>query len=166
VALVTVEVLPGGKILADQLSGIARRASDWAPAFSVIIESWHRIEAKKFADEGPGWQPLADSTITRKESGGYVMDILVRTLALQESLTSTGAPGSVNYMTPTSVFMGTDIPYAHFHQYGTSRMPARPVVSINIETVALWEQILNEYLLYGTVGAVGESDLIGPAGTL
>ena len=58
------EPLEGGAALQDLLSGMADRASDWTPAFGAIIESFHSIESRRFAGNGPGWLPLAESTIS------------------------------------------------------------------------------------------------------
>jgi phage gpG-like protein len=51
---------------------------------------------------------------------------LVRTGNLMESLTNlTGAPNVIGSHRAT---FGTNIEYARFHQYGTTKMPSRPVV--------------------------------------
>lgn len=80
---------------------------------------------------GAAWAPLRPSTIARKGHNR----ILFETGALMTSLVSLGGPGNINATTERSLLFGTDIPYAIFHDQGTSRMPARPPVGMSEETL-------------------------------
>lgn len=53
--------------------------------------------------------------------------ILIKTGQLFRSL-SKGAPGSFESITAAGIQVGTFDRTAAFHQYGTSRMPARPIL--------------------------------------
>ena len=51
------------------------------------------------------------------------------------SLIRPGARGNVNIQSPNSLEYGTDIPYADFHEFGTSRIPARPYLLYAVENI-------------------------------
>jgi hypothetical protein len=154
------EPLEGGAALQDLLSGMADRASDWTPAFGAIIESFHSIESRRFASNGPGWLPLAESTISMtgswaRQNTNYDQ-ILVDTGVMQASLA--GGAGAVEEWTPFSIAMLTTVPYAHWHQTGGFRLhasgagwpPQRKIVDMATDGAALeWAGILEGWLLEG-----------------
>lgn len=73
-----------------------------------------------------GWAPLSPVTSAWKAEHGFPPNPLIRTGRLMDSLaTLRGSPNEINTHDAT---FGTNVKYAHFHQTGTSRMPARPVV--------------------------------------
>jgi hypothetical protein len=160
------EPLEGGAALQDLLSGMADRASNWVPAFDAIVDSFYAIERRRFADNGPGWAPLADSTISMtgswaRQNTNYDQ-ILVDTGVMQASLTSGGAEGADSEWTPFSVAMMTTIPYAHWHQTGGFRLhasgagwpPQRRIVDMAADGAALeWAAILEGWLLEGAEAA-------------
>jgi phage gpG-like protein len=62
----------------------------------------------------------------------------VRTGALRDSLTQPVAPGHVEEMDRQTLSMGSRLPYALFHQTGTRRMPARPIIVLSDDRAAKW----------------------------
>ena len=157
-----VELLPGNEELKLKLEEMARRATNFTPAFEIIDESFMAYESRKFDQEGPGWAALQQSTIDRKSTIDGAGGILVRgepgyTEGLKQSLTTHG-PGSLFKISPLSLEMGTSVSYAHWHQDGTGKMPARKVVDTfrqgrgNI-LLNNWRMILQAYLVKGTIGA-------------
>lgn len=80
----------------------------------------------------PKWQPLAASTVRDRVRRGYEGDhpILWRTGELAASLSERGAAGNIFETSKRGLRVGTSIPYASFHEYGTSRMPPRPLVGL------------------------------------
>ncbi len=58
------------------------------------------------------------------------MDILIRTRTLERSLTA--RPLGIERLAPGSMVIGTRVPYAQFHQRGTSRMPARVLLDAEV----------------------------------
>jgi phage gpG-like protein len=94
------------------------------------------------AEQTPGgeaWTPLAESTIAHKgkRSGliGAHSTILIDTGRLFESLTLEDGTSDTIWITGDKFLtFGTSVPYAIFHETGTSRMPARPAVGINDAT--------------------------------
>lgn len=158
-----VEPLPDNRDIVPELDALAARASDWEEPFGLIDESFKKIEARRFEQDGPGWAPLAASTVARKAGYGDT-GTLERTGELMASLAGDGA-GHILDIVPSgtpSIVMGTDVPYAQFHQLGStvypdgSQLPARPVVQINAETVALWMEILQAYLSEGELAGASE----------
>ena len=85
------------------------------------------IEEQQFDTQGEGaWPGLAESTLAEKSAGGWPSDPLVRTGNLKESLVD---PGRAAETGPMQMTWGSDVPYAIFHQTGTSKMPQRQVIS-------------------------------------
>lgn len=70
------------------------------------------------------WDPLKPATIAAKKRKGYSEGILKASGALMKS------PRIIE-VTDTSVRVGTDRPYARYHQEGTSKMPPRPFFPIS-----------------------------------
>ncbi len=82
---------------------------------------------------GQAWAPLAASTIAKK---GHSL-ILWETGKLENSLTSQTGDAIREAGTSEAAF-GTSVPYATFHEEGTSKMPARPPVGVSedlLETI-------------------------------
>jgi phage gpG-like protein len=79
-----------------------------------------------FDDEGPGWAPLAPSTVASRLALGYPAGpILHRSGRMRRSLTGQGGD-AITQIDGDSLALGSSVPYAGFHQTGTGTMPARP----------------------------------------
>lgn len=122
--------------------------------FPAIIADFERISLDRFANQGPGWAPLSDTTREIKARRGYGSDStqpLLATGALMYSLAGTTGH-TVREITPDSLLMGTDVPYAQFHQdgpreiqvfgRGKATLPARPVVDISEATAQRWIEMV------------------------
>jgi phage gpG-like protein len=107
------------------------------PLHPKMREAVHRAQDAWDADgfrffnrnaKGGGlWPALAPSTVARKKRRGTLAKGILRdTDKLYTSLRK-GSPGNVNRDLPDGVQRGTNVPYAIFHQMGTSKMPARPI---------------------------------------
>jgi phage gpG-like protein len=143
------------------------RLTNLAPAFAAIYENFQQIEKTRFDAEGPGWQTLAASTLARKRKLGQPETILEATGRLRASLTNAGAQDSIFRDEGEAVFMGTDTPYAHWHQTGGTipgRPPKREAVQISEAGRVRWATILARYLAHGEIGAVTASIGTGPSG--
>lgn len=152
-----IELLPGGKAFQLKLRNIERRASNFVPAFETIDRAFTAGEKKIFASEGPGWAPLAQSTVDLKSNAGYPSDMLVRgepghTEGLKQSLTSHAA-GTLFQISPLTLTIGTSVSYAHWHQSGTARMPRRSIMPAYSKVVPEWLLILQAYLVRGVAAA-------------
>jgi phage gpG-like protein len=124
----TIESL-GDVVVDRELLRLAGRAGDLTFPMGRILDSLHRTTADQFASEGArgsgGWEPLAASTLDAKARSGIDPRILHATGALERSLTGSGGIADAH---PDGFDFGTRVPYAQFHQQGTSRMPARKPV--------------------------------------
>ena len=76
--------------------------------------------------EDPSWAPLADVTVAEKERLGYVgkvsaTDPLLRTGELRDSI-------QVRSVGPQRAVVASDDPVLAYQEFGTSRIPPRPVL--------------------------------------
>lgn len=114
-----------------KLHGMQGRTQNLSPAWEEFIEWWADTNAEQFASRGrrwrTPWRPLAPSTRASKRRQGLLSDPLVATTALRDSLTR--RPLGIERMEAGGVTAGTREHPARFHQSGTRRMPARPLVN-------------------------------------
>lgn len=131
---------------------------------------------ERFEQEGPGWPPLSPATLRSRRRGrvsgvrrmldrirsaitgrsAYSAKILQDTGRLRASI---GAPAGegVFRVRPREVVVGTNVPYAAVHQFGTNRagrshavhIPARPFLKIEDEDVRVMQEIIRQYILMG-----------------
>ena len=104
-----------------RLEKMALRSKQFRPIFWYARERLALANAENFGagglPTGRRWEP---------RSRAYPWPIMRRTGTLMGSLTSLfGPPNEVN---DTSAEFGTSVEYAKFHQYGTTKMPARKIV--------------------------------------
>jgi phage gpG-like protein len=104
----------------------------WAPLSGVY----------RLADEGQGRD--SGGRFTGKKRGGQAIEgyaawkevhypgkpILQRTGDLMASLTNPNDPNTVRIEERKALTLGSRIPYAIYHQTGTSKMPARPEIQL------------------------------------
>jgi phage gpG-like protein len=92
---------------------------DFSGALASIAEDFRRMVAEQFATQGESggtpWAGLAPSTRRRKKRGGSILN---DTGALLQSLVDPDEPGHVEAADNLSLEIGTDLPYAMFHQTG------------------------------------------------
>ena len=143
---VTVEETGTAKIVAD-LEGMGIRAEDTLVVWPALDALFHADEAERFEREGPGWKRLADATVQKKEQLGQPPEIMRATNELHRSLT-TAATGLAE-SNPYELKFGTDLHYARFHQYGTTKMPRREVVGVSTKTQTAMVRVLNEFIRHG-----------------
>ncbi len=123
--------------LSDVFDGVTSQFSDIS--YKTPLGDFQHVlaqgEAEAFDQQrepgGTPWEPLKPSTIAKK---GHSR-ILYETGTLMASLATVGGPGNISDIYDHGSAFGTDVEYAGFHQTGTSRMPARPPVGTNDETV-------------------------------
>ena len=107
----------------------ASRAGPVQDGLLAASDVYMQAMRDRFAREGDGdWAPLADSTVREREEKGYGdHPTLHRTGSLESSL-QRGDGYHVIDVTAAGVSEGTAHPNARFHQDGTDRMPARPIL--------------------------------------
>lgn len=82
---------------------------------------------QQFDVGGPGWEPLALNTVTRKNGNSK---ILVRTGKLKKAV---GALARWEIGTNEAFFSGLPsfVSYGYYHEYGTRWMPSRPFLNVD-----------------------------------
>lgn len=141
--------LPGLPALSVGLSRLRTDISDWttfwrerfAPFFYYTIQQDFVLEG---GASGTSWAALSPAYAAWKRKQFPGKGILVRSGALKASLASKDAAGAIFRATPTDLEVGTSVPYARYHQYGTrerigflqlgtlgSGMPQRPPMRVN-----------------------------------
>lgn len=107
-----------------RLAAVELRSKNLAPIFLYAQQRLRVANAENFA---VGGLPAADGPWKpRKDIGSYTHPLMIRSGTLMNSLTSLFGPP--NIIMPTYAEFGTNVEYAKFHQYGTTKMPARKVV--------------------------------------
>ena len=112
--------------LDNELRRVSNVLSDQTGLWDVVIRNVLQPRIREvFASDGYGrWSPRLDS---------LPHPLLRKSGTLFRSLTQSGARGNVDIRSPRSLEYGTDIEYADYHEFGTSRIPARPVLAYAIE---------------------------------
>lgn len=132
----------------------SERALNLRPAWAVIHEDMIEIEKKQFESQGAfrsgGWEPLADSTVARKQNLGLDTRIMVETGRLLASLTN--ASDKDHKFVPSKSFMlfGTEVPYVQEHMAGVpGHFPARPPIAFNEVDRESWLRIIRGWIIDG-----------------
>jgi len=104
-----------------QIATIQEQLRDLRPLWDIIRREFLVTNIRQiFASDGRGtWLPTSRPN-----------PILRDTRSLFRSYTIPGAPGNINQATPTKLTWGSDIHYAQYHEFGTSRLPVRAVVGL------------------------------------
>ena len=124
------------------LDRLDERISNFAPFWrSVAIPVIKGKLRDIFLQEGPGWAPLALSTLRSRLFPGE--PILQQTGALMDSLVD----HPILEISQNQLTYGTSNPYAQFHEHGTSRMPSRPFLQPAInEAISEIRQQYSDYI--------------------
>lgn len=129
------------------------RIADLTEPFREIQLEFYDTMANVFAAEGAfedrtKWAELSPNYRAWKQRKFPGRKILELTGKLKSSLITSGSEGNVSVVTPTEMSVGTTIPYAIYHQKGTSRMPMRKIIHLTQEQKLRWVHIIHKYL-YG-----------------
>lgn len=115
----------------EYLDGMIERSRDFTIVFQWAKRYIARANAENFTSAGlpvGGWSPLSPRYSAWKAVRFPGMPIMQQTGKLFRDLSSlNGAPNDIR---PMSATFGTQIEYAKFHQYGTTRMPKRQIVFV------------------------------------
>lgn len=145
----TLEVY-GDRQLDRKLLRYADRVGDLEPVFDELADDFLSIETRQFSSEGRfasgGWAQLAESTVARRGSAHPILDDHGD---LRASLTDAAAKGAIRQITSDSLFVGTDVDYAQYHQQGTRRMPRRRPVEFREADRRRWVKAIQRYLTTG-----------------
>jgi phage gpG-like protein len=129
----------------NALATFQESLAEQSPALRRIADDFREMMAQQFASEGQAegtpWAERAPSTLRRRRAG---TSILYETGALLRSLTEPGAAGHVEELEGYSLTLGSRLPYARYHQTGTRRMPARPLIVLSGTRAERWTEIVRQ----------------------
>lgn len=156
--------LSGDTQLMAGFSRFADDVKDLSEAFREIAQDFHQtVEKKQFETEGAygsgGWKPLSDNPPGKGYASWKAKNypgrpLLVQSGLMKESLMGEN-PYSIEDIQPLQMRLGTQIKYALYHQKGTSKMPARPVIALSPSVIAgreispdvtRWSKIIHKHL--------------------
>lgn len=122
----------------ELMDEMGTRSLDLSPVLAVIAQDLLTFADDAFADSrgptGEAWQPLKAATIKRRRQGSSKP--LIDTGTLRGSLTAVAGA--------SAILVGTNVPYAGFHQFGTVRVPARPYLPFTADNEAVTEGLAEE----------------------
>ncbi len=162
---VTKYVVDSDKKFSQAIKDALEQVDDLTIPFTLIAKSWFKSNKAIFALKGPGkYQDLSPKYKKQKQkSVGFVYPILRRSGVLEESVTNPASPNSINLiLNKNTLVLGTKVPYGAYHQFGTSKLPARPFVLIGAEQVSppelnrrvdAWIEIVKDYVLQASRSA-------------
>jgi phage gpG-like protein len=121
--------------------------ADQTAALREIADDFREMVARQFASEGRAegtpWAPRAGRGGPRgRPRQAQGLPLLVRSGALRDSLIRPSALGHVEDLKAQSLEIGTGLGYALFHQTGTRRMPARPIIVLSGARSERWVEIV------------------------
>lgn len=155
----------GDKQIDREFLRFNQRASDIRPVGEALHADFLKIEELQFSTEGRygsgGWHILALSTIRKKTFAGLDRRILHATLALRRSLTEEHGEGTIREIQTDGFRFGTRIPYAQYHQRGTSvvirgdnmipAMPRRRPVEFPAARRTSWVKVIQRFIVTGEI---------------
>ena len=146
----------GQRELTGKLATWGANVQHMTPAWEQVGDRLLQDFEQQFLGEGgyigakiaPKWAPLKESTVKDRLRRGYsgAHPILVREGLLKGSLSHRGAAGNIFQATDTGITVGTEVPYAIFHQKGTRRMVSRKMVGLKWTTRSAILRILGDYV--------------------
>lgn len=145
-----VSVSPGGEVFARRFTRFVSEITDLSDLWELMARDLEATVADAFRTEGSSggskWAPLSEAYREQKARAYPGRGILERTRALMRSFERGGA-GNVLRIAPRALVWGSSVDYGRYHQSGTSRMPARPIIRLTTETKQDWTRSVHAFLL-------------------
>ena len=144
----------GVDVSVPEAAAFSARMTHWGealanprPAFEQMSRKLNESQAQIFDTNGAALgHPWAQAAEPERKT---TSQLLVATGALRRSLTGRTSD-SVDVATSTEFRFSTRVPYAPFHQFGTSKMPARPFIGV---TANMREQVTEAVRTYSEQSA-------------
>ena len=126
--------IDGVEISTRAFRSLDETISDWREVWPEVGLYYFRAMTEQFESlgsrGGTQWQPLSEKYRQWKEKRYPGKPVMIRTFRLLRSFSLGGsAPDQVQILEPLSYTVGSTVPYARYHQYGTKRMPKRTLVA-------------------------------------
>lgn len=138
-----------------QLARFQENFQSAAPAFEKMADFQASIWKRQFDQEGAytgagRWAALSESYGAWKQRHYPGKPILQLSGDLYDSMTS--RPFGIDVVDDDLMVIGTGVPYASYHQNGTEKMPARPMIEQPSELDRLqFAKYLHNWIVKGTV---------------
>lgn len=150
---------------ADRRFGkILRRSRDFKPVFRWMFQELQEAHRENFRTQGAAsgfpWKPLEPQYASWKIENYGANGVLVRSGDLERSLTMNSGRGAVRDIGARTAEFGTKLPYAKFHQSGTSNMAQRKPLFLPRLMADRTADAVGEYLVHGSVGMRATGGLI------
>lgn len=130
------------------LSRYGRDIKDFRPVWGQLRDDFWKIEEAQFESQGArggtGWAPLSMSYKAWKDKWFPGKPILELTGNLK--IMFTVGIGMAIEMMPLTLLMRPTNETAYYHQAGTGRMPARPVVQLTEDDKRRWIKMIQNYV--------------------
>jgi phage gpG-like protein len=129
---------------------LVRRSANLSAPFQRFQKYWFDDIDDNFAAGGGvvEWPALSPAYAADKAIRYPGQPIMRASDRLYESLTSqTG--DTVWQVTPRTIVFGSKVPYFEYHQTGTNKMPARPVLVLSDQAARKLMSMVEEYTMTG-----------------
>lgn len=137
----------GADLVAKHLLGVAAHAADIRPAQPAVARRVAEGYARSFDRQGPGWHPLSRSTVRSRIREGYPPGPILRKTGAYKSAATN--PFRLRIDASRDQFLiSVDDPKAGWHQGGTKRMKARPLLMSFGDRAALIK-IISDWVISG-----------------
>ena len=159
-----------GREFEQALKTAIGQVNDLRIPLTLIAKSWFSSNKAIFALKGPGqYADLSENYKKQKRQlVGFIYPILKAEGRLEDSLVKRSGKDAIStVLNQKTLVLGTRVPYAGFHQFGTRKMPKRPPILIGAEQTrgapgeinrreALWIKTIQDFVLQlsSQVGAV------------
>ncbi len=147
---VSVKVTVHAEKAIKRMRDMERRSKDFRAVFRWAKKELEKANKENFAASGlpvGGWAPLDQKYSAWKSVNFPGRPILEATGNLKNSLVRLDGP--TNKIRLKSAEFGTDVEYAKFHQYGTSKMAKRQIVYEPRGFARTLAEHTGEYVVYG-----------------
>lgn len=136
--------------MARAFSRFGENVKDLSPVWQVLADDFLKVERDQFVSEGQsgsgGWVPLSPGYAAWKAKHAPGRPLLVQSGKLRQSLTERGGE-HIEEIRADSLRLGTEVPYAIYHQKGTRRMPARKLVELSETDKTRWTKRIQAFLV-------------------
>lgn len=145
--------IEGEEQVARMLSRTTEKINDLRPFLDGVSTFLSTVAmAEQFSTEGGrtgGWAALSPRYAEDKLQRWGSQPILVASGRMRQSLTGGGAGSVSRQIGGDTLEFGTSVPYARFHQSGTSRMPQRRIMDLADADRRTIMKMLQQHLFTG-----------------
>lgn len=141
----------GEEQIGRALLRFAEGVTDYTEPFNEIANDFLEVERRLFDSEGGtggsgAWKPLSKNYAEWKDKHFPGAKILHRWEIMRESLTQFKANYSIRDVQKLSVTLGTEVPYAIYHQQGRG-LPQRKAIDLNETDKQRWMKFIQQFLV-------------------